>query len=185
MEKPEGYITNDKTVDGAEEVIVSGKTIALETACTFKTLEAAKLVTKLIGAIKMDEFLPEMATVAQSGSEQVAQMFLVTKILPMAMEEAPDVILKLAGLMMAGNKELEDAYDEPNGVKGVVAKNVKWLMFHTPPESAVEIISAYFPYMGVENLKNSLGPLVKTLGGVLRGRGEEEEKEEGEEGETD
>ena len=183
MENREEYVTGDKTVDGAEEIVVSGRKIVLETACTFKTLEAAKLVTRLIGAIKMDEFLPEMAAVAQSGSEQVAQMFLVTKVLPVAIEEAPDTILKLAGLMMAGNKELEDAYDQPNGVKGVVEKNAKWLMFHTSPESAVEIINAYFPYMGVENLKNSLGPLVKTLGGVLRGK--EEEEGEGEVEETD
>lgn len=166
-EMAEKYIAEDKTVEGAKELVIAGETIVFEEACTFKTIEAASAITRLLGMVDLTTIVPELATISRDGNNPIIIGFLVQKLIPMIGDEVPEALLKLAALMSIPNRELKKAYGKPNGVKGLVEEKKAWLLFEAPPDTALRIVTEYVPYLGLEGLKNALGPLIQVLSGLM------------------
>lgn len=168
------FLPEDKTVDGGKELKYSGREIVLEQACTFKTMEAAKLVARLIGVIDIEAMLPQLVAASQA-RDQASLIFLAQKLIPMIAEEAPETLMSLAALAISPNEELRKGFARPNGVKKVVDGNKEWLLFDAPAEAAIEIVVEFIPYLGVDRLKNAVGPLMEKLGGLVEVKVVEEE----------
>ena len=85
------FLPEDKTVDGAKELVYAGREIVLEQACTYKTIEAAKLVARLIGVIDIEAMLPQLIAASQA-RDQASLIFLAQKLIPMIADEAPEAL---------------------------------------------------------------------------------------------
>lgn len=171
------YIAEGKTVEGAKELEIAGEVVVFEEACTFKTIEAANAVTRLLGMIDLTAIMPELSAIGQQGNNPILTGFLVQKLLPMVAEEAPDALVRLAALMVVPNEELKKAYRKPNGVKKLVETRKEWLLFEAPPDASLRIVTEYIPYLGLDGLKNALGPLIQVLSGLMPTVEEEERVE--------
>jgi len=169
------FLSDDKLVVGSKVLEYAGVEVVLEQACTYKTIEAAKLVAKLIGVIDVEAILPQLIA-ATKAQDQASLVFLAQKLLPMIAEEAPEVLLTLAALAMAPNTDLRTGFRRPNGIKKVVDENKEWLLFVAPPEASIEIAAEYIPYLGIDRLKNAISPLIAKLSGLVEIRVEEVEE---------
>lgn len=161
------FLADEDKVSGVEEIVVADVTIPLERACTYKTVEATKLVGKLLAAIDIKSLTPELAAVVQQGGDVISLGFLAQKLIPMVADEAPDVLMSLAALMIVPNSELKELYGKANKIKNAIEAKRKFLLFDALPEDSVNIVVAFFPYMGLGELKNALGPLVEKLSGLI------------------
>jgi len=174
MERPEEYLTPAQTAQGAASIVIAGRTIVVEQACTYKTLEAAKLVMRLVGTIDFAKMVPELITLAERGADQISQLFLVARLLPAIADAAPDALLDLAALLLVPNAELRLVFRHPNGVKLQLDANRQWLLFDAPPDAALAIVTAFIPHLGLDQLQKKLGPLLQSLSGLLTRKPQEE-----------
>jgi len=163
----EEFLNDEQTVEGAEELTIADRVIPIEEACTYKTVEASKMVMKLLGLIDLESILPKVVAVQKAGGDSAVLVVLAQKVLPMIADDVPEALLDLAALMVAPNNEMKQLYRKPNGITGLIRTNKEWLLFDAPPEASLQIITAFLPHLGLDRLKNVWNPLVKAMSGML------------------
>jgi len=163
----EEFLNDEQTALGSAELVIGDRTIPIEEACTYKTVETSKMVMRLLGLIDMDEIFPKIVLAQQSGGQTAVMVMLVQKLLPMLANDMPDTLLDLAALVMTPNSEMMKLYRKPNGISSLIKDNKEWLLFSAPPEASIQIITEFFPHLGLKRLKNVWNPLIATMSGVL------------------
>ena len=158
----------------AKTVTVAGREVVLEEFCNYKVLEVSVAVAGLIEDLGLDELglddlMREFKDLGEDpADEQLAGVFLtkLLPVLPRVMREAPAPLMHVAALCLIPNAMLKELYQgEPGAIAGEIEKELAWLKFDVTTADVIALLSAYLPYMGIEALKNKLGP---ALGGLLR-----------------
>lgn len=158
----------------AKTVVIAGREVVLEEFCNYKVLEASVALATLIEDLGLDELglddlMQELSGLGEEpADEQLASVFLtkLLPVLPRVMREAPAPLMHVAALCLIPNAMLKELYqDKPGAIADEIERELAWLKFDVTTADVITLLRAYLPYMGMEALKNKLGP---ALGGLLR-----------------
>lgn len=203
---------------------MGGRTLVQEVACSYKSVQASRLVTEVIRKVNLGEILTQLSE-AQSASDELRKLVirardlqesiaeneekllsgsvrkrdrgyledtiakekdlrveilaeaaklqgqdqtqfysLIAEVLPVVMEEAPEVVWRFCALMMTPNTDLMELYKEgQNAIKERLDEEQAWLMFNTQQFEALEIAAFFLPAVGFDMLKKAGGTLLESL----------------------
>ena len=153
-----------------QTITIAGREIVLEEFCNYKILEAATALAGLMEDLGLDEVLEDWAGLDETAdATELASKFW--QIVPRIMRESPEPLLYIAALCLIPNAKLKELYgQEPGAIAKAIEQELAWLKFEVTTPDVIDLLEAYLPYMGLEALKNRLGPIVGRLfGGKLPG----------------
>ncbi len=154
-------------LDPPQTYVIGSKTFALTDLSFYQTSQIIALLTRAADELKLQELLLPLLGLARSQSNDEALAVALT-LLPRFFEAAPQTILRAVALALVPAAELEALFKSgPAPLNARLDETIAFLNFYARPHQPLELANLLIPHMGLDDLKNALTPMARTLSQAL------------------